>query len=727
MQSVPIYGETLRSPRVAAPGSGDVRRDEFEALLARVRRLEAQLGPLGPPCPRCQAPSRPGDRFCTTCGASLAPAPRPIAAPTPQSGLDWPPRPAFVPATPAPTPAPAPSVSSVNATPRSLESTLGQRLAPRLGALLVFLAAIFFLGLGIERGWVGPVAQLALAAIVGLGLGGVAWWLAGKGGYGAYPQILAGTGVSILYVDAFVAHALPYYADAAGVSALGSGLLMGAVAAGTIGVALWKEARVLVGLGYTLGFLTAAVSGSVLPALTLAYVVLLGTSLAIVVAWRRWMTQATLGTLVTGFLLMALAWFPPSGGAPAWAVALAALAPAIAFLLLTLRTPESAMAQDLGGIVAVLTLAWAVILSLAPLPREAVPVGIALLAWCAVGIALMLAARHAGAGKAATAYATMAFLLFVVGAMTALRDAPESALLTTASYALAALALILVSRRAWMPAGVLALLAAARAILLDDRLSPDGFIGAQEGLFGPWQAWATLALLAPALAMLAYRAPSGNERRVALAGGAVFLGAWVFALFHEPFFSTLALLALAGGFALLAILWREAGATSRALASALALAAALKTGTVDAHVVEPRLAWWAALAETLLVASVLLAIHHVGTRALSPQEARVSGGVLVGGSAAVLASYAFAYFAGAWVSVALGALGVAYLVAGFLLRAQSVYRYAGFGVLGFVLVRVFTVDLGEADLAVRAGVFAILGAILLGVGYAYARLNRPAP
>jgi uncharacterized membrane protein len=52
------------------------------------------------------------------------------------------------------------------------------------------------------------------------------------------------------------------------------------------------------------------------------------------------------------------------------------------------------------------------------------------------------------------------------------------------------------------------------------------------------------------------------------------------------------------------------------------------------------------------------------------------------------------------------------------------YRYTGFAVLGSVLLRVFTVELQGTDLAIRALVFAVLGAILLGVGYAYARISK---
>ncbi len=44
--------------------------------------------------------------------------------------------------------------------------------------------------------------------------------------------------------------------------------------------------------------------------------------------------------------------------------------------------------------------------------------------------------------------------------------------------------------------------------------------------------------------------------------------------------------------------------------------------------------------------------------------------------------------------------------------------------LALVLLRLFVVDLSETDLLVRAAVFAVLGVILLGVGFAYARLLR---
>ncbi|MEA3198843.1 MAG: hypothetical protein QOE90_271 [Thermoplasmata archaeon] len=702
-----------------------VRRDEFEALRARVRELEARLAPARGPavaCMSCGMRMAPADRFCGACGAprpgvrppAPAPAPPPMSRPLPAQE-------------PVAFEAVEDEPASWDPKPRpSLETALGQRLAPRVGAVLVFLAALFFLGLGVERGWIGPPAQLALAALVALALIGLAAWLARAGRYGAYPQILAATGACILYVEAFVAHALPYYADVTGLSDLGSGALMALVALGTVGVALWRDARVLVGLGYVLAFTTAGLGWGVLPAVTLAYVALLGASLALVVAWKRWTPEAGLGTLVTGGFLVGLAWFPPPDGAPALAVAVASIVPAAAFLLVALR-PAPGDDPILPPLVGAVSLAWALAVSLAPLPREQAPVGLALLAWCAVSLGLVFAARRFAPGPGATVFATCAMALFVVGVPLAWSGAPEPDLLTTCTYALAALAIALASRSrgAWVASAALAVAALLHAVFLDDRLRPAALLGGDDALLGGWQAWVTLALLAPVLVFLMARAPGTSQRVVAFTVTALFALVWAFALFASPFLATLFLLALAGVFAgIAAARSLDVSVEASGAAMLVAILAAAKAATFDAHVVSPAMPPWAAAIESALAVAALLAVHHGGSRGLSRDTARLSAIALVGGSAAVLASFAFAYLQGAWISVALGALGVAYLAAGFAMRAQATYRYTGFGVLGFVILRVFAVDLSETDLAVRAGIFALLGAILLGVGYVYARMAR---
>lgn len=706
----------------------DVDRAEFEALSERVRRLESTLGAYVARCPSCSTPLRAEWRFCATCGAPTGRAGAPPAA-VPAPATPPPPRPAAPPAARAPPPPALTSARPAAPAPRaSLETLVGQRFAPRLGALLVFLAALFFLGLGIQRGWIGPIAQLFIATLFGLALVGTGIALARRGGYGAYPQILVGTGASIVYVVAFVAHALDYYERATGLTELGSGLLMAAVALTTVGGALWLDARPIVGLGYALAFLTAAMGWGVLPDLTLVYVALLGTSLALVVLWKGWAGEAALGTLGTGALFLLLAWGDAPGAPDDAIVALVAAIPVAAFLALAIRPPRAALGDEgaIHAMVGLATLAWASVVSLAPLPREERWIGVALLAWTAVAIGLAWSARSATTlQRRAPAIAAAAF--YAIGIPLVWTGVQEADFLATASYAAAGIALVAVARGRvgfWTAGSVMAALAGARALASNGVLSGDALVGG-DALLGPWQAWAMLLALAPLLALLVLRAPQGTVAAGALLGSAAFLAFWGLAIVRAPFLLTMWLLALAATAAFVAS--RRPALADAATGAALLLVglAGLKVATIDAHGIEPPMPMPLAALETLLVAGLLLGLHH--TRAVGRFDATRAKGmaiVLVGGSALVLASWAFAYLARDAVSATLGLLGVAYLVAGFVMRSQDVYRWTGFGVLGFVLLRVFLVDLSRTDLAVRAGIFALLGLILLGVGYAYARAAR---
>src|SRR5688572_30809080 len=106
-----------------SPDRDPVSRDEFERLQRRVDHLERLLAP--PPRP----PVAPVEY--------RAPPPAPAQAPA---------------ARPSPSPPPAPSPAP--AAKPTMETLVGQRFAPRVGALLVFLATLFFLGVAIQRGWI---------------------------------------------------------------------------------------------------------------------------------------------------------------------------------------------------------------------------------------------------------------------------------------------------------------------------------------------------------------------------------------------------------------------------------------------------------------------------------------------------------------------------------------------------------------------------------------------
>lgn len=959
-------------------GKAPVTREEYDRLLRRVKRLEGLLNvrdePPAPPPPSAWSmpePTPPVRYTAPPPPAAQAPRPTPPIAPPPPVEYHVPaPAPPPVARPPPPPPAPAPRAPRPEV---SVEKLLGQRWAPRVGALLVFLAVVFFLGVAIQRGWIGPLGQLGLAALAGVALLAGGAVLTSKRGYGVYPQILEGTGASVLYVTAFVAHVVPYYARETNLTQVTGGALMALIAAGTVGLALYRDARVIAGLGYALSFTTAALGTATLPDLTLAYVALLGASLAFVVQRKSWHVEALAGTGVTGILFVALSLSPARHAAPnAWWVLGCALAPLAAFAWLTLQ-PAATRRRDASGlvppeaalpIVALLTTAWgvavaviaadtmqgrglallvacaavaalaafgarrkaeagtplaygaaAVLLYLAwpvllwsryveedlyvtltyavgslaltalPYAREqlrgsaALVVSSGVLAGAAIMHAVMLDGRlHApwekadvvfgawqawvtlaalapaivllhraemprfanahrplvvalgatfaalwafalfesplavtawlallaaaaltlGRKEPAWTYASAGFLLvalvksaafdaglprlqvyaegvglavallgllaldaqrkvavdadaregfgfllgvaYVVGLAALWRDVVGGAFAATLAFALGALALGALARAtrredAWLVPLGLGTAAALHAVAREGRLVMPW--DASANALGSWEAWVTLLVVGAALWLVASTTSAGlRGRRVALLLGLAFLAVWVFALVHDPFVATLALLTVAAlalflGAALPQDEDRRALARLAAAAAFLVVGvAALKGATFDAHG-PTALPWTLAALEAVLTAGALLALHHL-TRDRSPLDARASGAVLVGGSALVLVNAVLAYAEGAVPSILLAAIGVAYLTSGFAMRRETVYRYTGFALLGFVLVRVFVVDLNETDLAIRALVFAVLGAILLGVGYVYARLNRkesmpPAP
>lgn len=619
----------------------------------------------------------------------------------------------------------------------TLESLVGGRFAPRAGAVLVFLGTLFFLGVAIQRGWIGPIAQLLLAAGAGAALLGAGAWLTSRRGYGTYPQVLEITGVCLLYVTAFVAHALPDYREATGMGALASGFLMALVAAGTVGLALVRDARIMAGLGYVLGFLTAGVGTDVLPELSLVYVGLLGTSLALVIARKRWILEAVAGTLATGAWLSYYAFRALDGTTSPWWVLAAGLPPAVAFVWLTLRPAESdpdrvPRDHEWVAVVALFTLPWAVVVTL-PLAFDRDPAtGVILLVWSLVAAGLAaLGARLRAERHVAGVYAGSALLLYLAAPPILFEDFAEPGLWVTGAYAVAAVLVALLSRfpsqsgraeKHTAAAAVLALAAMVHPVMLMDALSAPWDARASEW-FGPWQAWAALALLGPPLAALVATARTPAARSGATILATAFLALWVFALLRAPWLTTGALLLLALGLLGVGI---PRGSRELGLAGVvLLLLASLKVAVVDQFLDEAILPPGVAIAEALVAAGAMIAVYHLAVPRLGRDVGAMPLAVaLLGGSAAALASAIFAQAEGPAVSILLGALGVGYLVAGFVLREHAVYRYTAFGILALVIARLFVVDLRETDLAVRALVFVVLGAVLLGIGYAYARINR---
>lgn len=160
-----IWGEspTLREPPIAHrdhmhnntsdPGSRNQRIEELEGLLVETERQLIDL-------------HRGGELGEETAVAPLPPPPVPAEPPPPR------PNPSIHDQPSAPNPGPAPTVPRSAA--RTHKKTFGDFGAAEMwlrigGIAMVVASAIFFVSTAINRGWIGPSAQLALATLTSLG------------------------------------------------------------------------------------------------------------------------------------------------------------------------------------------------------------------------------------------------------------------------------------------------------------------------------------------------------------------------------------------------------------------------------------------------------------------------------------------------------------------------------------------------------------------------------
>ncbi|HWG90219.1 MAG TPA: DUF2339 domain-containing protein, partial [Candidatus Thermoplasmatota archaeon] len=572
-------------PRRPAP---PVSREEFEELRQRLLALEALLAGKGGES--AEAPSaREGPRPVPTrpepAASRQPPPPAEAARAPPKVPFDGTGRRVAVP------------VRAVTEAPEKLAEKPGAQRAftvPRLGAVLVFLASVFFFGVAIERGWVGPVAQLLVAATAGAGIAGAGAWLTSRTGRGLLPQLLEGAGLTLLFAAAFVSYAVPYYQEATGMDALLSGLFMAFVGGGMTALGVHRETRLLVALGYGLGFTTAGLGLSLLPYLSLVYVTVLGASLAGLVAARGWNAEALAGSLTTGGFFVAFAFGsapPPPEGPPPALVALLSLLPLAGYLYLALRpdptrnpdeasredpAPEAwarlltrfeAAAQEIHpwAVLAAATIGWGVLVTVRPFFAQDLPVaaGLALLAWCLFALGFTLtAARRLAVPSVTAVLGVTALVLHLVWPPIFWGDSRNAMLVTTATYLAGAATLLVVHLRrpeapwalhGWAAALVLTGAAAYRALLTDGHLP----FPAEGTLLGSWRALVVLALLLPCVGLLVVTR-AGNlpphPSRAALLLGAAMVGAWAFAFTADAVAPVVYLAAVGAALALAALL-----------------------------------------------------------------------------------------------------------------------------------------------------------------------------
>ena len=249
---------------------------------------------------------------------------------------------------------PIPPVPHMEVTPRSprvsskakMEQFLGAKLFAWVGGLALFLGILFFVKLGIERGWISPGLRTAIGFVVGIGLvgGGVA--MQRRQLYATLAHTLCSTGIVILYGVSFAAHAL--YRIPPFDSALVTFGLMALITATAFLLALRMEAQVVAVLGMLGGFLAPMLcaTGRDNPGGLFSYIVLLDIGVLAVAKRKRWLhltALAAAGTILTQSGWM-VAFFQASSyavGAATWIPVMVFLGFALVFMLAAWRSRKS--------------------------------------------------------------------------------------------------------------------------------------------------------------------------------------------------------------------------------------------------------------------------------------------------------------------------------------------------------------------------------------------------
>ncbi len=255
---------------------------EFAALCLRLEALEP------PGAAVADASAEPAEATATACtphlpGADLTPGDSSVAAPiglAPAS--EQRPSPVSTP-TPASRAQPAPTARG------SLEDQLGGEWLNWLGVGISILAVGFALKWGYDRGVFQGLGTLSAPVRLGLGWAlGVCLLLAGERMWrelSLYAQGLLGAGIAVLHVTTHAGHGYFHVLPAAAAT-----LILAGVNALAIGLAVRRDAVILLWLGIIFAYVGPLVLGSdrVAPASLFLYVTALNGTILGVSFYRRW-------------------------------------------------------------------------------------------------------------------------------------------------------------------------------------------------------------------------------------------------------------------------------------------------------------------------------------------------------------------------------------------------------------------------------------------------------
>ncbi|MGH9814852.1 MAG: DUF2339 domain-containing protein [Candidatus Acidiferrales bacterium] len=259
------------------------------ALEQRLARIEKQLANLGQRPAQAGAPPQPEPRVTPR---EVTPRPAP---PVPPASAAKPPStsPFAQPPTPSPAPpagAPAAFSSAGAASPPNrgkpldLETLIAGKWLYRVGLLLVFIAASYFVKLVIDNKWIGPAGQIAIGILFGAGLLVFSHWLLRRG-YQYFSEGITGLGVGVLYLSFWAGSG--YYR----LFSLNMAFFaMMAVTAAALAIAVGRDSQRIALLALIGGFLTPVLvsTGQNAQVALFTYLIILDAGLLVLARVRQW-------------------------------------------------------------------------------------------------------------------------------------------------------------------------------------------------------------------------------------------------------------------------------------------------------------------------------------------------------------------------------------------------------------------------------------------------------
>lgn len=662
---------------------------EIAELRARVERLERMAG-LTPPTER---PAQP---------PAVEPAPEPVAPPPPRDPVPAPP--AFPSPPPVlPTPPPLPTQS-----PRPAEAPdlrFSEAWLARTGIVLLLIGGIFFLKLSLDRGWITPFLQLAIAGIACLGL--MTWGFLLSRNRPELGDLAFGGGIAGLVgvwtCGQYLYHLYP------GSTTITLSLLTAAVC---LAQALRQNSRVLCILAILGIFISPLFIGLDQPGLFAIHATVITIIVSLVFIRRGWLGALFIGAVTAGLLLYGAAISSRLGIDHELRPAVQA---ALIFWWLALWLAPVARYQLRGEAPAPIAAAWFTAFTPALLTA-----GAALTIWGAdtrhaLGIFLLVAALLCG---------VLGRLLVISGS----REMASSQLFGAAllagvalpvllsgwvfSFAFAAFIIALhfaASRAKNTPLTVAATLASAAGLVFFAieavQLSDRG---------GTLHALSALAFVI-ALMAAAFARSEGSLKYAHQVGAQWLLAFWFAALCPPgilPWPMGIVLASIAAGAGMMGL----PGGNTLALrvSSHILLLYVLSAAALQLMNSAESTPWINGPALALLFALGMAAFLAIRSAKLEVKAVYLW--VVLAGTLFLL-SHEFAPIGrGTLVSISWTVVAIA-LILGGIVRDVRMVRIAGISTLALVLARLFTVDLASLDLPAKTLVFLGIGVLLFSAGY----------